>query len=815
MPLLWLSAAFLSGVLLGSLYAWSVQGWLILSFVSILSTLLWRLVFRFLPSIYGRIESFSNGFPKIIRNFNPPISYLLLLAVLFLGAARYESTRPDLIVNRVDRFNDTDEIYILEGLIKTQPDERDGYTNLTVDVEQIHPLGDKTFIAVQGKLLARLSPGGDYQYGDRVRIKGRLRTPFETEEFSYQDYLAHKGIYTTLSCYRYNYECTWLLSRGGGNPILAKIYDLRQKASQVIYHLFPDPEASILRGILLGMEAGIPQKVDQAFIDTGTSHIIAISGFNFAIVAALITSLFDRILGRWRGILAAFLGIALYAIIAGASAVVIRAAIMGSLTVFGSRIGRRSHGWNTLFFVAAIMTAFNPHVLWDVGFQLSFMATLGLVVYAQPMTEKFIQISSSYFSPETSQRISAPISEFFLYSIAAQITTLPIILYHFQRLSLISLLANFCILPAQPSVMIFGGIATIIGLIYFPLGKLLAYIALPFLIFTIRLVEMLAKVPNSAISIGKISLIWIILFYVLLFGGTFFGGEIVAWLRSKFPALHSQSFKGFVLIFLCIATAVIWRMVFSLPDGRIHISLLDVGSGEGILIQTPKGKNVLINGGSSANALSDGLGRRLPLERRKLDYLIIAGSEDEQLSGIPHSIDRFPPEKVIWSGPPLGSYSARNLRLKLSQKGIPIIEAQSGNVFDLGEGARLEILSTTEKGAILLIEWQFFRVLLPIGLDSKSLADLLETKNPSKVNAILLADCGSKGLTNREWLHRWQPDFILLSVAADDASERPSPDVLNLIEDYTILRTDKNGWIELSSDGRQIWIEVERRSGMK
>jgi len=431
------------------------------------------------------------------------------------------------------------------------------------------------------------------------------------------------------------------------------------------------------------------------------------------------------------------------------------------------------------------------------------------------MTDKFIQISSCYFSQETSQRISAPINEFFLYSIAAQVTTLPIILYHFQRLSLISLIANICILPAQPSVMIFGGIATILGLVCFPLGKLFAYIALPFLIYTIRLVEMLAKIPNSAISVGEISLFWIILFYLFLFGATFFGGEVITWLRSRFPVSHSQSIKGFVFGFLCITTAVIWRMVFSLPDGRLHINLFDVGSGEGILIQTPKGGYVLIDGGSSANALSDGLGRRLPLEKRKIDYLIIAGSEDEQLSGIPYSIDRFPPEKVIWSGPPLGSYSARSLRLKLSRNGIPIVEAQSGNVLDLGEGAKLEILATTEKGAILLIEWQFFRVLLPIGLDTKSLADILETKNPSTVNAILLAECGSTGLTSREWLDRWQPDVILLSVAADDSSERPSSDVLNLIKEYTILRTDQNGWIELSSDGRQLWIEVERLSGMK
>jgi competence protein ComEC len=142
------------------------------------------------------------------------------------------------------------------------------------------------------------------------------------------------------------------------------------------------------------VEGGIPEPVRQAFNDTGTSHIIAISGFNFAIVAGLFVGFFGWLLGRWRGMLAAFLGIALYAVLAGASAGVVRAAIMGGLGVFAVQIGRRQVGLNSLVFVAALMALANPHVLWDVGFQLSFMATLGLILYADPLSRGFTGLAA-------------------------------------------------------------------------------------------------------------------------------------------------------------------------------------------------------------------------------------------------------------------------------------------------------------------------------------------------------------------------------------------------------------------------------------
>ena len=156
-------------------------------------------------------------------------------------------------------------------------------------------------------------------------------------------------------------------------------------------------------------------------------------------------------------------GIGLYTILVGVDASVVRAALMGGLSLLAAQFGRRQEGINSLAFVATLMAIVNPHVLWDVGFQLSFTATLGLILYAEPLSQWFTWAASRFLPAAAAVRLAKPVGEYFLFTLAAQVLTLPVILYHFQRLSWISLLANPLILPAQPPVMIMGGISVLGG----------------------------------------------------------------------------------------------------------------------------------------------------------------------------------------------------------------------------------------------------------------------------------------------------------------------------------------------------------------
>ena len=412
--------------------------------------------------------------------------------MLALGGARYQVSQPAIDPGFIAYYNDQEEQFVLEGLLTAPPDVRDTDQQLRVQVERLQTMDRGSSTPVNGLLLVSLPTGGDWRYGDRLQLTGWLQTPAVFEDFSYRDYLARQGIYSQMQR-----ASASLLARDQGNPLLAWIYSFKDRCVALIYRLFPDPEASLLAGILLGVYSGIPPGVSEAFRAAGVSHIIVISGFNMTIVAGLFAVIFGRLFGRRWGAVAAVLGIALYTLLVGATPSVVRAAIMAGLALFAAQVGRRQDGLNTLAFVAAVMAMINPSVLWDVSFQLTFLATLGLVLYAEPLSRAFMNIATRRLPTTTAERLVGPVGEFFLFTIAAQLTTLAVMAYYFQRLSLVSLISNPLILPAQPAVEILGGLALILGLIWLPLGQLVAYLAWPFLVYTIRLAEWFAALPGQ------------------------------------------------------------------------------------------------------------------------------------------------------------------------------------------------------------------------------------------------------------------------------------------------------------------------------
>ena len=351
-------------------------------------------------------------------------------------------------------YNDRPTESILEGVLLEPPDHREMYTNLRMRVEQIQTLDSNQVYPVHGQVLARVSPGSSFNYGDLIRLQGHIESPPEYEDFSYRDYLAIQGIYSYLP-----YPTATMLQHGQGNPLMSALYSFRQHALDLVYRLFPDPEASILAGILLGDQSGISPQVQEAFRLTGTSHIIVISGFNIAIIAALFSFLFIRFFGMFRGALLSAIGIILYTLLVGANPAVVRAAILGLFMLLGHLIGRRQVGLNSLIFVAAIMALITPSVLWDVSFQLSFAATLGIMLYAGLFTDGFTNFSSRFMPREKAEKVAGPVGEYLLVTIAALLTTLPIMVYYFKRISITSLIANPLILPAQPPIMILGGLS--------------------------------------------------------------------------------------------------------------------------------------------------------------------------------------------------------------------------------------------------------------------------------------------------------------------------------------------------------------------
>ncbi len=644
-----------------------------------------------------------------------------------------------------------------------------------------------------------MQPGADWHYGDVVRLRGHLQTPPEFEDFSYQDYLAHQGILSLMSD-----AVATRLPFTGGNPLLRGIYTLREGGIKQIYRIFPDPEASLLAGILFGDDNGLPADLQQAYRNTGTAHIIAISGFNITILASFLLSIFRRLLGPRRGSMAAILGILLYTILVGASPSVLRAAIMGVLAIFARQLGRRQNGLNTLLATAGVMALANPHTLWDAGFQLSFGASLGLILYAQPFEDWFTGLLSRRLPLETARKISDPVSKYMLFTLAAQLTTLPIMAFHFKRIPLVALIANPFILPAQPGVMVLAGAAVLLSFLYLPLGQVAAWIAWPFAAYTNRAVVFFSRFPHGVIVLGDFSFLFVIFFYAVLLFLTFGAQRVKHLLRPLLTPLAITACLG-------ISVYLVWSAVFHAPDGRLHLTFLDVGSADAILIQTPSGRSVLVNGGPSPSALSSALGSRLPPFDRSLDWLIVASPQEQQIAALPRLLERFVVGNVLWAGNMDASRSAGDLDRLLAANRTPVTPAFPGAVLDLGDGSHLEVLSVTPRGAVLLVEWQGFRALLPVGLDFNSLEELDQGRKIGPVTALLLADSGYAQNNQPTWIKELRPQVVLLDVAAGDPNGLPDPAVLGELNGITLLRTDRNGWIMLSTDGERLWVEVEKQ----
>jgi competence protein ComEC len=717
---------------------------------------------------------------------------MILTALFFIGGWRYISVQPVMTPSQAAYYNDRGTVKLVSTVVKP-PDPRDTHTKLTIEVQTLKPLFDdvNTALQVSGKVLLQVQPWQGFVYGDQLEVIGELQTPFEAADFSYRDYLARQGILSTMA-----YAKVELIASGQGNPIKRAIYDLQYKAYDTLQNLFPSPESDLLAGILLGRDQGISPNLQDAFSRTGTTHIIAISGFNMAIVAGLFSGIFTRIIGRKWGALLAILSIMFYTILVGGGAAVVRAAIMGGLGVLGGMFGRRQNGLNSLGLASLGITLVNPNVLWDIGFQLSFAATLGLILYAQPLEERIIRWASQSMPEERAAKIVGPVSEFFFFSLIAQVMTLPIIAYHFRDISWIALIANPLILPPQPLVMILGGLALIAGLVLFPVGKLVSLFALPFVTYTIRMVEWLARLPGSRLVLPEFHFLWLLIFYVLLFLFTLVPKPQQASLAKRIFSYQTG------LIVLAGLTIFVWHQVLATPDDKLHLTLLD---GEGtLLIEAPGGRAVLVGGGESPSSLKQVLGEMLPAGGHQLDAVIVGSAARDDLNGLTGGLKNPPAQMVLWCCDPDINQTSEVVYRGFAEQGVPIERMQPGQRLDLGDGVVLEVVWVGERGALLWLEWEDFSVLIPAGkVDDQwkmqgVAPDVLILKDGVAVEDFALDKLGL-----------WSPAVILFPLEKEDLTLHGKHAVLNLLADYPVVSTLDHDWVRITTDGKQLWVHGE------
>ena len=750
---------------------------------------------------------------------------VLVWAVAFgLGAARYESALPSLSdPHFIASYNEAGGV-ILDGVVTDEPDQGEADVSLRIEAASVLPPGAAAPIAVHGLVLvttpgysaSRLAATGDsrFHYGDRLRIFGPLQTPPVFEGFSYRDYLARADVYATIR----QASITFVAARSG-NPAWQVLYDFKAYALSVLARLFPEPHAALLSAMLLGDASGLPLDLRAAFAATNTSHIYAITGFNIAILVGLFMALTKPLLNPRRSVVLAIIAVVFYTILVGAGASVVRAAIMSSLALIAGRLGRRVHGLNTLAAAALLMTLQNPLVLWDVRFQLTAAATLGLILYGERFQARVETFVARFTTPGRARTVAATAGKLFLLTCAAQITTLPLLVLYFRQFSVVALLANFVVLPAQPALEIAAGLALILGLVWLPLGQVAAWLALPFSAYTISFVQYFARLPNAALALGETAPALVAIYYGVLFGLT--------WMLSR-PADQRPAWWGrFVLrqlplgglLALGAGALLAWSWYFSLPaaPGRLRVTVLDVGSptnttggGDAVLIQSPFGATVLVDGGPGSLTLARGLAAQLPLFKTDLDALVIAAPGAEFLGALPDVLDRYHPRQAVITRATSLAAAYQTLRQKLIDTGIATVDAGTLPSLDLGGGAKLSVLAETPTGSVLRLEWGRFSFVMAPALDTAGESVLINDGLAPPTTALLVAASGAGTSTSDAWIQALNPRVVLISVGAGNPSGNPAVGVLGRLVGRDVLRTDQHGAITVETDGTQMWVEVQR-----
>ena len=420
------------------------------------------------------------------------------LMMLAAGAWRYLSTYD--VDNSIRQFNDQGKI-TLTGVISEEPDVRSDNIKYKVAGRQYELMG-KPFVGV-GTILVVAKKYPAYQYGDKIAIVGKLQTPKSSEDFDYQKYLAKDDIYSIVY-----YPEIELAGSGQSNWLMTKLLVVKNKFKDSISRTLSEPQGAFLGGLLLGEKRGLPPDLMVSFSRTGTTHIIALSGYNITIIAVALMALFNFFLVRRQISFWLSVGIiVLFVLVTGAAASAVRAAVMGILVLLAQQVGRLYQIRNALVLAGAIMVYLNPRVLvWDLGFQLSFAATLGLV-YILPILQKWFipdedekkfvygQVNAKAFvkSLKSVKLILAT-------TLAAQIAVLPLLVINFGQLSLIAPLANLLILPLIPITMFFGFMAATLGIFWVVAGQTLGWLAWLFLTYEIKITEWLATIPLAAVE---------------------------------------------------------------------------------------------------------------------------------------------------------------------------------------------------------------------------------------------------------------------------------------------------------------------------
>jgi competence protein ComEC len=674
--------------------------------------------------------------------------------------------------------------------------------------------------------------------GDRLRVGGSVE-PVPDEDDGFASFLRSRGAIGTLRARRME------LVAAGAGP-LAQVERLRRAVDAHLARGMPEPEAGLAAGILVGLRERVARDVADDFTTTGLSHVVAISGWNIALVAGVAGSLLAAAgLGRRSRSWIIVLAILAYTLVAGAGASVVRAAAMGGIAIVLRERGRPADAVAALGVACWGLVLLDPAMAADIGFQLSVAATGGLLAFAEPLTTRLERVLGC--------RAPRWLTETLGVSLAAQAATLPLILLHFGRLSLVSPVANLLVAPVVAPAMLGALTGTILGLLADPLPDLLAAVPalaswLPLTVM-VRVADVFAALPFASvelpepIALGAAAATAVALLAALRrsrgrahtpqagSAPHSRGGRMERERGSAQPASRSRRMAvGMAALVACLSVVV----VVARPPEGLRMTVLDVGQGDAILLEGIAGSRLLVDGGPDPDLLVRRLDERLPAWDRRIDLALLTHPHEDHAAGLAGLPSRYRVSMLAENGmrgPGPGHAAMRDVA---RTTGIPVMRLAQGDRFDL-DGAMVTVVwpprgsvpviapgsgrRINDASLVLEVTVGSQRLLLTGDIEDDMDAALVEALGGGGPpwDALKVAHHGSATATSEPFLAAIRPRAAVVSAGRENTYGHPAPSTLARLAaaGARIFRTDRDGSVSITLDGRARAVAVDRASGRR
>jgi competence protein ComEC len=714
----------------------------------------------------------------------------------------------------------------LEGIIDRPPEHSRGRTHLLIRSQKV--ILPSRHIPVDGLLQIFLKEEDpSLRVGDRLRLFCRLYPPrgfHNPGGFSYERHLAFERIYAIGFL---SEEKGWVkLGEGFKNPITLQVERWRDRIRDFLNREADPPISSIFKALVLGEQGDIPEEIKEYFILTGTAHLLAISGDQFGIVALLSFSLLIWTLKRSQFLLlsisvrkcAAGLTvpcIVLYAFIAGGGISVIRAAIMVITFLFSILLDRERNLLHTLTLAAFLILIFSPPSLFDVSFQLSFLAVLSILYLVPRILQEFKQEGISLLLKTSwKKNIFKYIMLSLLVTGVAILGTAPFVALHFNRFSPIGFFTNLFIIPWVGFLIVpLSLTASIFSFFFTPLAAFLININGFITLILLRTLAFFASLPYASFFVSTPTVFEIILFYLLLF--------LIVHLKKRKMA---QYLFWTVCVVLALDLAF-WNSK-DLFQKDLRLTFIDVGQGDSILVEFPKGKRMLIDGGGLYEDRFD-IGKNVlaPLLWKKkiqrIDTLVLTHPDLDHLKGLIFVASQFSIGQFWDNGFQTESEPYLQLKKTLEEKKIKTRSLNEETPPQIISGVEISILNPPGLNAIqgkvrdlnnssLVMKLQFKNasVLLTGDIGKEAEERMVRKGYPLGADILKIPHHGSSSSSSPLFLEKVRPSYAILSVGERNIGRLPHPEVLKRYQQWgvSISRTDRQGAITVVTDGKHIEI---------